>query len=77
MSHDRHCPITSTPADGCPICALLEAARREERSRFTATWKQNLPRIESRNYLDGYQDASNGRPIPEWARRGSLPVRRP
>ena len=61
MTHDPHCPITTTALLDCPICALLKRARDEERDTFNQTWKANLPGIERRNYIRGWTDAVNGR----------------
>lgn len=61
MTHDPHCPITTTALLDCPICALLTAARGDERAKFTEIWKANLPGIERRNYTEGWTDAINGR----------------
>ena len=66
MTHDPHCPITSTRVLDCPLCALLTAARGDERAKFQQSWKVNLPRVEARNWMDGYRAATNGRPIPDW-----------
>jgi len=76
MTHDPHCPITSTAILDCPICDLLKAARDDERRKYQETWRANLPRIEARNYCDGFRDAVNGRRMPDWAVRNSAPLRR-
>lgn len=76
MTHDRYCPITTTALLDCPICALLKAARDDERRTYQETWRANLPRVEARNWMDGYRAAVNGRPVPEWVTRGSVPMRR-
>ena len=77
MTHDPHCPVTFLAGyESCPICDLLTAARNDERVIYQQTWKANLPRIEARNWLDGYRAAVNRRSIPDWVQQGSVPLRR-
>lgn len=61
--HDRHCFMGGSHP--CPVCAAISAARSDEKLTFENIWKTNLPLIEERWYLTGYQDASNGKPIPD------------
>jgi hypothetical protein len=68
-AHDRCCPLDDLPGLDCTVCEAIAAARSEEKSTATAIWKANLRAIESRNYLDGYRDATNGRTIPDWVIR--------
>lgn len=54
-SHDRLCPLDGPDLD-CAVCDAIGKARDEEKRIFTASWKANLPRIEARNYQQGYRD---------------------
>jgi hypothetical protein len=60
-AHDPCCCLDDMPSAECPVCASILMARAEEKERFNATWKANLPGIERRNYLQGWTDAVNGR----------------
>lgn len=44
----------------CTVCAAIKQARAEEITGFNQTWKDNLPRLERRWYLDGYREAKAG-----------------
>ena len=74
-AHDRCCPLDS-PALECPVCDAIAAARGEEKRSFAEGWRLNLPRIEARNWLDGYRAATNGRGIPDWVEHNTVPLRR-
>ena len=62
LAHDPCCCLEDMPTSECPVCASIALARGEERAKFTETWKENLPLIERRNYLDGFRDGMDGNP---------------
>ena len=77
MTHEPLCPQQGEDDwPSCPICDLLKAARNDERAKYQETWRANLPRIEARNWLEGYRAATNRRNIPEWVREGTTTLRR-
>lgn len=76
MTHDRCCPLDDGDGIECAVCDAIVRARAEELDKFNSIWKANLPRVEARNWLDGYRAAVNGRPIPDWVDEGTTPMRR-
>ena len=66
MTHDRCCPLDDADGIECAVCDAITRARGDERAKFQQSWKVNLPRVEARNWMDGYRAATNGRPIPDW-----------
>jgi hypothetical protein len=60
-SHDRQCPLDGDDLD-CAVCDAIGRARTEERQIRKDIWAANIGPIEKRNYLDGFRDATNGRP---------------
>lgn len=74
--HDRCCPLDDGDGIECAVCDAIARARSDERTLYQQTWKANLPRIEARNWLDGYRAATNRRNIPEWVREGTVEMRR-
>ena len=76
MTHDPACPLDEFPDPDCVICYAIARVRHDERAIYQQTWKANLPRIEARNWLDGYRAATNRRNIPDWVAEGTTPLRR-
>jgi hypothetical protein len=64
-THDRCCPLDG-PDIECTVCDAIAAARSEERATFRRVWADNIQPLTSRYYREGYQDATNGRPIAGW-----------
>jgi hypothetical protein len=60
-AHDPCCCLDDMPGSECPVCASIALARGEERAKFTAIWKANLPLIEVRNYERGFIDGRASR----------------
>ena len=61
--HDPACCLDDMPGPECPVCASIALARGEERVKYDRTWKENLPSVARRNYVEGYRDAADGRPM--------------
>ena len=61
-NHDRFCPLAGDVTVECVVCDAIKQARGEEKNVFSALWKENLPRVEERNYNDGYRDGMLGKP---------------
>lgn len=75
MTHDRCCPLDDAGTE-CTVCRAIIAARVEERAVYQRTWNENLPRIEARNWMDGYRAHGDGRAVPDWVLRDNVPLRR-
>jgi hypothetical protein len=76
MTHDRCCPLDDADGIECAVCDAIAHARNDERLIYQQTWKANLPRIEARNWLEGYRAATNRRNIPYWVAEGTNPLKR-
>lgn len=64
--HDPCCPIYDLPVADCVVCTAIGEARGEEKAIFQRVWKENIQPLTSRYYREGYQDATNGKPIAGW-----------
>ena len=60
-AHDPACCLDDMPGSECPVCASITLARGEERATRERIWKDNLPSICRRNYLEGFKDATEHR----------------
>ena len=60
-AHDPACCLEDMPTSECPVCASIALARGEEIAVRERIWKDNLPSIARRNYLEGYKDATEHR----------------
>jgi hypothetical protein len=72
-AHDPCCCLDDMPGPECPVCASIALARGEERTRYDRTWKDNLPSIARRHYVEGYRDATNGRPMRYYDQQHDTP----
>lgn len=59
MEHDQLCEYSRIP-EAVPSCqcALIAAVVKRERLIYQTTWAANLPKIEKRNYDQGFHDGS-------------------
>ena len=60
---DPLCPPELHQPVNCPVCAVLEQARGQERAAFSRTWKENLPLITREHYERGHKAAQAGEPL--------------
>ena len=51
MTHDPACPV-----DPC-ACEVIAVVVARERLIYQESWRVNLPKIERRNYKQGWHDA--------------------
>lgn len=59
MTHDPACPAAGAEvlASDCACDVIAEVVKRE-RLIYQQTWAANLPKIEKRNYDQGFHDGS-------------------
>ena len=62
-THDRCCPLDDSDGIECAVCDAIVRARSEEIAVRESMWRLNLPSVARRNYVEGYRDAANGRPM--------------
>ena len=60
--HDPCCPIFDLPVQDCVVCSAIQEARGQEIETRNRIWRENLPLIERRWYLDGYTDGAAHHP---------------